>query len=540
MALRMVSLKSSKTGEWIARKGIPADARAQYKRLYGVGQEAILRVPAGTSKAQAKAQHGQWLAEVETRIERIRAAAKGEGQPLTKYNALALAGRWYSWFVGQYESDPGAPKRWSDLSDHYVWQVLYPHAPPEHHEDPNADPSWPWTKSPEVRAAVRPVAGEMARVASFLASEGLALTADATILFVDAVADNLNSAFGLLEMRAAGNYSRDAFPETFPVYQDARRGASAGLSPWDLFGAYVDATEPAGGTVNRWRAVFQNLQAAFPASSADALTEADARGWTGKLVTAKRSAVTVDAVWLAAANIVFSWAAKQKRIRSNPFAGIKIDIPKVAVLRETKAFKPEEAQVILRAATAIANPRDAFPRAKRWVMWLCAYSGARSGEIAQLRGIDVAERGDLYVMKLTPEAGTIKTVRARTVPLHEHIVAQGFMEFVRARGDGPLFYNERPESETDEDPLNPTRSPAVKTRGRLGAWVRSLGIDDPEVGPTHGWRHTFKQIAERAQISEKVSDAITGHAPATIGRSYGAPTVEDMAEALKKFPRYIV
>jgi integrase len=67
-----------------------------------------------------------------------------------------------------------------------------------------------------------------------------------------------------------------------------------------------------------------------------------------------------------------------------------------------------------------------------------------------------------------------------------------------------------------------------------------LGITDPEVGPTHGWRHTFKQIAEREGISEKMSDAITGHAAATVGRSYGAPTVEDMAEALKKFPRYVV
>lgn len=51
--------------------------------------------PAGTSKAQAKALHGQWLAEVETRIERIRAAAKGTGQPLTQRNVLALAGEWY-------------------------------------------------------------------------------------------------------------------------------------------------------------------------------------------------------------------------------------------------------------------------------------------------------------------------------------------------------------------------------------------------------------------------------------------------------------
>src|SRR5712692_5218184 len=29
-----------------------------------------------------------------------------------------------------------------------------------------------------------------------------------------------------------------------------------------------------------------------------------------------------------------------------------------------------------------------------------------------------------------------------------------------------------------------------------------------------------------------------GHAPATIGRTYGAPTFENTAEALKKFPRY--
>jgi hypothetical protein len=30
-------------------------------------------------------------------------------------------------------------------------------------------------------------------------------------------------------------------------------------------------------------------------------------------------------------------------------------------------------------------------------------------------------------------------------------------------------------------------------------------------------------------ITEKVSDAITGHAPSTEGRKYGAPMVEDMA-----------
>jgi hypothetical protein len=35
-----------------------------------------------------------------------------------------------------------------------------------------------------------------------------------------------------------------------------------------------------------------------------------------------------------------------------------------------------------------------------------------------------------------------------------------------------------------------------------------------------------------------MSDYITGHAHKTAGAGYGAPTLEDMAEALKEFPRY--
>jgi hypothetical protein len=249
MALRMVSLKGSKAEGWMARKGIPADARIEYKRLYGTLREVILRVPAGTSEAQAKAQFGQWQAEVETQIERIRAAAKGAGEPLTKLNALALAGRWYIWFVARHESDPGSPEHWAERQEHLTERVWYPHAPLEHLEDPNADTSWPWTQWPEVRDAVRPEVAEMALVATFLAGEGLALTTDASILFVDAVSQRLFSAYAVLEQRANGNYSRDTYPDTFPAYVDQRRGAATGMNCWELFGAYVAAKKPAAGTV---------------------------------------------------------------------------------------------------------------------------------------------------------------------------------------------------------------------------------------------------------------------------------------------------
>lgn len=141
-------------------------------------------------------------------------------------------------------------------------------------------------------------------------------------------------------------------------------------------------------------------------------------------------------------------------------------------------------------------------------------------------------------MKLTPDAGTMKTGKVRVVPLHEHIIAQGFLDFVKQVGKGVLFYSDAKPGRASADPLKPSRSRAQTARAHLGTWVRELGIDDPEVSPNHSWRHTFKRIAEAVGIIEKVHDAITGHRPATEGRKYGQPTVLDMANALKKFPRY--
>ena len=173
--------------------------------------------------------------------------------------------------------------------------------------------------------------------------------------------------------------------------------------------------------------------------------------------------------------------------------------------------------------------------------WICAYTGARAGEITQLRGKDVVQREGQWAIQITPDAGSVKTGEPRIVPVHEHLIEQGFIDFVRAKGEGPLFYNaEAPLRTTGSDPTNPSKAWPVKTRERIGEWVRKLGVTGKGIQPNHAWRHTFKQIADRVGISEKVSDAITGHSPASVGRSYGAPTVGDMAEALKKFPKYDV
>ena len=107
MASLMAALKRTKSGGFIARKAIPSSLREAYARHYAVSWEEKLRIPAGTSLHEAKARCGEWIAEIENRIATLRAGANGEGQPLTKRNAHALGGRWYSWFLAQHESDLG-------------------------------------------------------------------------------------------------------------------------------------------------------------------------------------------------------------------------------------------------------------------------------------------------------------------------------------------------------------------------------------------------------------------------------------------------
>jgi integrase len=531
MLFRMITPRISKSRTIIIRKGIPKDVRAEYQRLYGQRWEAKLSLPAGAK--DAKVRISEFTSEVERRIATIRAAKRGEGQSLTQRQAFALAGEWYVWYVAQHEENPGTVEHWRRMWDVLIAR-LEKHAP-----DWVTEEGWrdlEWTKEPEVRAGVRPLIADECKTAQFLASKSVVLNIEAQALFLDCVLDEFMAAILLLERRANRDYSVDTRLAELPKF-DGRKivRATGKTSPWQLFEAWVKARQPAASGVNRWRCVFLDLEQRFERASD--ITEDDAREWSRQLITTVRKARTVNDVWLTAARTVFAWAREERVITSNPFEGVRVTEPRRVKLRETDAFVSEEWRTILQAASAIGAPKTTFQGAQRWVPWLCAYSGARPGEITQLRGEDIQARDHINIMVLTPDAGTIKTGKARIVPIHQHLIEQGFLEFVRSRRKGPLF-SDPAGQQGPSDPTNPKRPRSVSVRQRLGDWVRKLGVADRELKPNHAWRHTFKQIADRVGISERTSDEITGHAHRTIGAKYGAPTVADMAAALEKFPRY--
>jgi len=521
-------LISAARGGFIARKVLPSDVRDDYAKLYGQRTEERLKIEPMTA-VQARARHREWLSEVEARIANIRAGRKGEGRTLTPKDARALAGEWYGWFVAR-ELNHWPADVWEDYRERMFGEV---HAGAILHGVHAGDPLDLVESNSAVREHVRPVIADEGKTEQFLAAKRLTLDPVSRAMFLDYVARDFFAAIAVLVRRARGDYGPDKWAERFP---QSETPADSSLTPWTLFERWVEKAKPAVATVARWRATFQQLADDFPTTPAGALLPEQIQDWANRLITNERSAYTVQSVWVNGAKTVFSWAKHEKLVARNPFVGVRVTIPKKITTRESKAFTMAETATILNKALTI-NVRSKTDAAKRWGPWLAAYSGARMGEITQLRGVDIIEQDGLPAMKISPEAGTTKNRKARLVPLHEHLIAQGFIQFVHASGDGPLFYNVAAQDVAD-DPTNPKRARSVKARERVGAWVRDLGIKDPELSPNHAWRHTFKAIGFRCGMTEKIIDAIVGHAPASVGRAYGAPELSDKASELRKFPRY--
>jgi hypothetical protein len=377
--IRMAKLTLSKTGDFISRKGIPADVRDAYTRQYRGSAKAALRItkaggaptapkvweelfsrPGSTSPSAAKVAWAEWCAEIDTRVATLRAAAKGDGRPLTQVKALALAGQWYAWFLGQHENDTRLASYWAELRDYLVWDVIGREVTDEYKADTDADPHWEWAKAPEVRDAVRPVIAELARVASFLSSAGFPLDDNAYKLFTNAVSDFLFAAFLALERRANGDYSPDETPKQFPVLDDKPAVRGDGLSCWALFEGWVKSAKRAGSSVRRARGVFIEMEAKFPRTSADAITPQDAKAWIDSLINEERKAFTVANVWLSASKAVFNWAVGQQLITANPFAIVKVTKQKKIRERPGKTFTNDEAAIRHRTSAAglpLTDPR---------------------------------------------------------------------------------------------------------------------------------------------------------------------------------------
>ncbi|GGD58392.1 integrase [Croceicoccus mobilis] len=332
-------------------------------------------------------------------------------------------------------------------------------------------------------------------------------------------------------------------PERQPGPARQKSQPNEGVSLLDIYDRYALAKGLTPGVRDEWRRYIKRLVEFVGHDDATRISSDDLRAWRDVLLQeptkrgARRDPSTVRDKYITSVRAALGWAVQERALSTNVAADVVVDVPKKARLRDPD-FTAAEAEAILKASlmSPAAKMSDCYVRARRWIPWLCAYTGARVNEFSQLRREDVKQIGDIWTVRITPEAGRVKTNEARIVPIHEHLIEQGFVAMVLSQPEGPLFYEpgrQRVDVESNRH--------FKKVGERLAKWVRDeVGITDKGIKPNHAWRHTFKSLSYTAGIEERVADAIQGHAPATTGRRYGKPPLVALAEAIGKIPRFNV
>lgn len=380
---------------------------------------------------------------------------------------------------------------------------------------------------------------------ALLDREGLRVDRESRDRLLVALKDASDQAASKLKRNADGDYRPDPDAERFPqvprggVADKARGKASVTITAlFDKWKARKERQGASPRSARRWEPVIRQFVGFLGHDDAARVTTDDIIAWREKLYEEGRVSVdTFRKTNRAALNSVFALGVDLRLLPDNPVKLVKGEKSRRVRLRD-RGFSDDEARKILKAATTAHEHENAGRtspwtlRARRWVPWLCAYSGARITEMTQLRREDVARVEDVDCIRITPEAGSVKNGEFRLVPLHPHMIEQGFLEFVRGAKAGPLFY----------DPTRKGADPAQRQSNALGTWVRSdaVGVTDPNVQPNHGWRHRFKNVASRAGISDRTANHITGHAQGNEGNRYGDAEVPTMWEAIKRLPRYEV
>jgi integrase len=496
--------KHTKTGVYYFRKVVPEDLRA----LVGKREE---KISLGTKNpADAKLAHARIAEEVEARWRALRS----QPEPLTQKQVVALSGEVYREWLALFADNPGCPDVWSALLE-------------IQHSAKAAEKLGTW---------VGPAGDEL------LLKRGLRADDASRTQLIAAVDRAIVQAAEQLRRNAGGDYRPDPDADRFPTWEPpkARATTSSGDSLTKLVDDWWRESQAAGlkvSTYESYRSTIAKLVAFLGHDDPAQVTPenvvafkdfrlASVNPRTGKPISPK----SVKDNDISGLKSVFAWAVTNRRMTSNPAQGITIKLGKKPKLR-SKGFTDEEAVALLRAAADLTPGRE-HPKtfaAKRWASWLCAYSGARVGEMLQLRKEDLRREGDWWVLKVTPEAGTVKSNEARDVVLHPHLVEMGFPEFVAGCAPGHLF-------------IVPNRNGDVRgswrtMKNRVAEFARTV-VSDPNVAPNHGWRHRFKTVGMEAGIDLRIIDAIQGHSPRTAGETYGDVTVKVRAMAMEKLPRY--
>ncbi|MGR9206996.1 DUF6538 domain-containing protein [Rhizobium leguminosarum] len=435
---------------------------------------------------------------------------------LTQKQIAALAGEAYSGLISSFEDDPGSPDIWKQIVQLHANAMAGDQAERERWFGPSVDQT--------------------------LATHRLVIDGDSRAALISAIGVSVSLASVRLAQNAGGDYSPDTVVTRFPPLELSKEVKPSQPMPkgsqtiTGLAEGWWGEAKAAGRTVSTYDAYSRAarlLSEFLGHDDARAVTADDVIAFKDYRLSQGVGLKTITGGDLPGIRQLYAWGMANRKVSHNPADGVKVAKVKKKRTRDPD-FSDQEAVVILSHAfnhKRTGKASEHLSNAKRWIPWLCAYTGARVGEMVQLRKQDIREEDGLWIIKITPEAGTVKDAEYRDVPLHEHLVEMGFPTFVSKASKGYLFMKVFGDTEDAK------RSAWRSTKNRVTDFVREV-VTDPAVQPNHGWRHRFRTVARDIGMPRDISFAITGHETKDEGDKYGTITNKAKAAALAKYPRY--
>lgn len=188
---------------------------------------------------------------------------------------------------------------------------------------------------------------------------------------------------------------------------------------------------------------------------------------------------------------IFAYAVEKKYVSSSVMNGLKMDF-------KSTSYGKYEDEEVLRILHAVNAQKDI---SRKWICWLAAYTGARRGEVIQLRKQDIRvdSKTKRRYLLITTDAGRLKTENAhRKVPIHMALIDEGFLEYVEASGSR-LFEGVNAETFTKW----------------FSEFRESLGIekydDFKKRRVFHSFRHTFITKSRAADNQVDKVQQVVGH-----------------------------
>lgn len=218
-------------------------------------------------------------------------------------------------------------------------------------------------------------------------------------------------------------------------------------------------------------------------------------------------------------------------IPRQPWEGLDIQVSKEQTRR---AWRDEELQQLFSQSlfTSYNTPKGckSGSDAAYWIPLIGLYTGARIGELAQLKTDDIFIADGVPMLRIT-DSGTGQRLKSdaskRDIPIHSELVRLGLLEYakaIKAAGYERLWpiLNAKPER------------PGLYISNWFGEFRREAGLTE-KYPDFHSFRHLIRTRMSKAKIPEKVQDAITGHEmQGSIGtKVYQGIDLEDRIEAIE-------